>query len=113
MKAAYLNADLEEEIYTEAPEGNDNYKKKYWKLNKALYGLKQTGRAWNNTFNEVMTEFNFIRLESEPCVYVKKNRKGNVTCLLAIYVDDILITGVKDEILKARKCIKSKLILLM
>ena len=40
VKAAYLNADLEEEIYMEVPEGDDNYKKKYWKLNKALYGLK-------------------------------------------------------------------------
>jgi len=52
-----------------------------------------------------MTEFNFIRLKSEPCVYVKKNREGNVTCLLAVYVDDILITGIKDEILKAIGCL--------
>jgi len=29
VKAAYLNVDIEEEIYTEAPEGDDNYKKKY------------------------------------------------------------------------------------
>jgi len=46
VKAAYLNADLEEEIYMEAPEGDDNYKKKYWKLNKALYGLKHNVKVY-------------------------------------------------------------------
>ena len=31
----------------------------------------------------------------------KSIEKGNVTCILAVYVDDILITVIKDEILKS------------
>jgi len=36
MKASYLNAKLEEDTYMEAPEGDKNYKKCFWKLKKAL-----------------------------------------------------------------------------
>jgi len=44
IKAAYLNAELEEKNYIKIPEGDKNYKdkNKFWLL-KALYGLKQAG----------------------------------------------------------------------
>lgn len=45
INSAYLNAELEEEIYMEIPEGHPSHGKAYWKLNKALYGLKQAGKA--------------------------------------------------------------------
>jgi hypothetical protein len=48
VKSAFLNGDLEEDIYVEQPEGyelKDDCDKVY-KLNKALYGLKQAHRAW-------------------------------------------------------------------
>ena len=47
IKAAYLNAKLEENIYMYAPEGHEMYKKKVLKLKKALYGLWQSSRMWN------------------------------------------------------------------
>jgi hypothetical protein len=48
VKSAFLNGDLEEEVYMEQPEGflltyNPNY---VCKMKKALYGLKQGPRAW-------------------------------------------------------------------
>lgn len=67
----------------ESPEGDDSYKKKYWKLNKAFHGLKQTVCACNNTFNRMIIEFNFIRLRREPCIYIKENREGKIIRLLA------------------------------
>ena len=52
IKAAYLNADLEEKIYLKIPLGNKNYNKnKYWLLKKALYGLKQASRMWYKESN--------------------------------------------------------------
>jgi len=93
IKAAYLNAELKEELYMEIPEGDENFKKGYWKLNKAIYGLKQAGRMWNFKINDTLIELGFIRCKSEPCVYVKKDNNNNVICILAIYVDDILIAG--------------------
>jgi len=98
IKAAYLNADLDEEIYMEIPKGCDSEDKGFWKLEKALYGLKQAGRMWNNKLNDTLENINFTRLKSEPCVYVKKDKYNKILCCLAVYVDDIIITGNKREI---------------
>ena len=46
IKAAYLNADLDFDIYTTIPPGDTNFGRGFWKLNKALYGLKKSGRQW-------------------------------------------------------------------
>lgn len=108
VKAAYLNAELEENIYIKAPQGDENYGKRYWKLNKALYGLKQAGRMWNNTLNKVLTEMGLTRCKSEPCLYIKRNKNDKIISLLAVYVDDIIITGVENEILKIKNELKSK-----
>jgi len=43
VNAAYLNAELSEEIFMKSPEGFQDKIKIYWKLNKVLYGLKQSG----------------------------------------------------------------------
>jgi len=69
IKSAYLNAELDEEVYMEIPEGAEYHiKKGYWKLKKALYGLKQSGRLWNNTLDKKLKEIGFHRLMSEPCI---------------------------------------------
>jgi len=108
IKAAYLNADLEEELYMEIPEGSEDYGKGYWKLNKAIYGLKQAGRMWNNKLDSVLTEIGFERLKSEPCVYILKDKNKNIICIIAIYVDDILISGKKSVIDRIKLEIKDK-----
>ena len=50
IKTAYLNADLDEEIFMQQPEGFEKYNDQgnpiVCKLNKSLYGLKQSGRNW-------------------------------------------------------------------
>jgi len=96
IKAAYLNAEVDEELYMEIPDGFEN--RGFWKLNKAIYGLKQAGRMWNNKINNTLLNLNFVRSKSEPCVYYRKDNKNNISCILAIYVDDIIISGKKNEI---------------
>ena len=98
IKAAYLNADLDEELYMEIPEGSSDYGKGYWKLEKAIYGLKQAGRMWNNKLNDILIKIGFERLQSEPCVYVKKNKHNKIICIIAVYVDDMLIAGKKKDV---------------
>jgi len=105
IKAAYLNAKLKEDIYMEIPEGLK--RKGFCKLNKALYGLKQSGRMWNETFNKVLISLNFKRFISDPCVYIKKDNDSNIKCIVAVYVDDIIISGTDAEIKKTKKLIKN------
>ena len=47
VKSAFLNGELEEEVYIEQPEGFPLVEEKYMvcKLKKALYGLKQAPRT--------------------------------------------------------------------
>ncbi|GKD22444.1 retrovirus-related pol polyprotein from transposon RE1, partial [Tanacetum coccineum] len=48
VKSAFLNGDLEEEIYVKQPEGFEviGKEEKVYRLYKALYGLKQAPRTW-------------------------------------------------------------------
>ncbi|KAE8709757.1 Protein farnesyltransferase/geranylgeranyltransferase type-1 subunit alpha [Hibiscus syriacus] len=58
IKNAFLNGNLEEEVYMEVPPGLEGKvtKKTVCKLNKSLYGLKQSPRAWFDRFAKAMTQ---------------------------------------------------------
>ncbi|GKG30912.1 zinc finger, CCHC-type containing protein, partial [Tanacetum coccineum] len=56
VKTAFLNGELEEEIYINQPQGfilpgNEN---KACKLIKSLYRLKQAPKKWHQKFDEVV-----------------------------------------------------------
>ena len=50
--AAFLNGDLEEEIYMEPPEGSTIPAGKILRLRKSLYGLKQSPRCFNKALDK-------------------------------------------------------------
>ncbi|KAD3641087.1 hypothetical protein E3N88_30311 [Mikania micrantha] len=61
VKTAFLNGDLEEEIYMEQPEGFSapGQEGKVCKLVKSLYGLKQAPKQWHQKFDQVMLNNGF------------------------------------------------------
>ena len=97
IKAAYLNAPLDKDIYVSIPQGDSNFGGGYWKLNKALYGLKQSGRQWNLTIDKFLKKQNFKPLKAEQCIYIYKENK-KTRCIVGLYVDDMIITGEKPVI---------------
>ena len=107
VKAAYLYADLKEEIYMKAPEGDPYHDKGFWKLKKALYGLKQAAREWNENISNFIQNMGFKRLISEPCMFVKY-KGSKVVCIISVYVDDFLVTGTDEEIENSVKLLKEK-----
>ena len=95
VKTAYLNADLEEDIYLDVPEScekmTDCNKDVVWKLNKSLYGLKQSGRNWNTVFHSFLCKLNFKQSLADPCVYSKC--VSNALVVVIIFVDDVLVAS--------------------
>jgi len=99
IKAAYLNADLEEKIYLKIPLGDKNYNKnKYWLLKKALYGLKQAGRMWYKEISHFLISIGFKKYNTDKRLFGKYNKNNKLIYILTLYVDDILITKKDNEI---------------
>ena len=103
VKTAFLNGDLNEEIYMEQPEGFSapGQENKVCKLVKSLYGLKQAPKQWHEKFDKAILSSGFKINECDKCVYIKDTNDGYV--ILCLYVDDMLIVGSNDKIIKSTK----------
>jgi len=108
VKTAFLNGDLDEEIYMEQPEGFivPGQEKKVCKLVKSLYGLKQAPKQWHEKFDRAMILDGYKINECDKCVYVKNTDKGYV--IVCLYVDDMLIIGSNIEMIKITKKMLNK-----
>nr|GEU71049.1 retrovirus-related Pol polyprotein from transposon TNT 1-94 [Tanacetum cinerariifolium] len=93
VKLAFLNGDLQEEVYVCQPPRFENLKEenKVYRLKKALYGLKQSPRAWYNKIDKFFHENGFERSQHEPTLYIK--RQGTDLLIVSLYVDDMIYTG--------------------
>ena len=100
VKSAFLNGDLEEEVYIEQPEGFilGNDKNLVCKLKKALYGLKQALRAWYACLDRYLQKQVFKRGNVDKTIYVKVEHK-NLT-IIEVYVDDIIFGSDDDRLSK-------------
>ena len=103
VKNTFLNGELNEEIYMEQPEGFivPGQEKKVCRLVKSLYGLKQAPKQWHEKFDNAMMSNGFRINECDKCVYIKDTVNGYV--IVYLYVDDMLIIGSNNDIIKATK----------
>ena len=104
IDTAFLNGELEEETYVEPPPGITKFdENKVCKLKRSLYGLKQAPRAWNKALVNFLSEFGLKQLKSDVCLFV------NESIIIAIYVDDIIITSKHlDQIVEFKNKILNK-----
>ena len=93
VKIAFLNGNLEEEIYMMQPKSFIAKSQEHMvcKLKMSIYGLKQASRSWNIRFDQAIKSFGFEHNLDEPCVY--KRHQDKVVMFLVLYVDDILLIG--------------------
>ena len=89
VSAAFLYANLDEEIYMLPPEGYDDGSGRVWRLCKALYGLKQAPRQWNSELTVELAKQNFVQSPLDPSLYIKK--EGKDVIYLLDFVDDMLM----------------------
>jgi len=101
VKSAFLNGDLDEEIYMAQPEGFiiPGQEHQVCHLCKAIYGLKQALHQWNLKFHGVLLDYGFTCTVSDSGVYVYRQHGGDSTSsssyilILILYIDDITILG--------------------
>nr|GEV51306.1 zinc finger, CCHC-type [Tanacetum cinerariifolium] len=110
VKTAFLNGDLDEEVYMKQPKGfiMPGNEHKVCKLVKSLYGLKQAPKQWHQKFDEVVLLSGFHLNQSDKCIYNKfdDSGKGVIACL---YVDDMLIFGTnQNQVDKTKKFLSSR-----
>ena len=95
VNAAFLNGDLEEEIYLELPEGFDHPPGTIVQLCKAMYGLVQAARMWMKKKTKILKGFGFKRCKSDPCMFTRKLPNGEHLYVI-VYVDDCVVIGPTD-----------------
>jgi transposase InsO family protein len=103
VKTAFLNGELEEEIYMEQPiafikQGQEH---KVCRLLKSIYGLKQSSRQWYIRFHNAIISYDFKMINEDHCVYIKRSKDKFI--ILSLYVDDILIAGNDKEYVETIK----------
>ena len=91
VKTAFLNGNLNEEVYMDQPMGFIEKGKEHMvcKLKRSIYGLKQASRQWYLKFNDTIVSFGFKENTVDRCIYLKVS--GSKFIFLILYVDDILL----------------------
>ncbi|RVW83183.1 Retrovirus-related Pol polyprotein from transposon TNT 1-94 [Vitis vinifera] len=108
VKTAFLNGNLDEDIYMEQPEGFAKKGNEHLvcKLKKSIYGLKQASKQWYIKFNNTITSFGFKENIVDQCIYLKVS--GSKFIFLILYVDDILLASSDLGLLRETKECLSK-----
>lgn len=69
------------------------------KLNKALYGLKQAPRSWFHRLSTFLLSNGFSCSRADTSLFIYK--RGSCIMYLLVYVDDLLLTGNHDGMIKS------------
>jgi hypothetical protein len=103
VKNAFLHGDLQEEVYMEVPPGWSKPESigRVCKLKKSLYGLKQSPRAWFDRFRRALCNMGYKQCNGDHTIFYRHS--GRKITILAVYVDDIIITGDDEVEIKSLK----------
>jgi hypothetical protein len=99
VKTAFINADVDGDIYVELPEGVEGAEGTVLRLLKALYGIKQAPHLWNLKIDAHLKSLGFKQCLKDTCIYIYtiKREHTNTTSILShciiigLFVDDILV----------------------
>ena len=103
VKMAFFYGTVKENIFIKQPAGYTDGISKVCMLKKALYGLKQSSQIWYNTLAGFLMSQGMKAINANLSVFAKKR------LIIAIYVDDLLLTGLSlDEINKAKQALSKR-----
>jgi hypothetical protein len=99
VKIAFLNGEIEEEVYIEQPQGFEVHSKDthVCRLKKYLYGLKQAPRAWYARIDSYLMRLGFSKSHADPNLYYKV--VNNAPMILLLYFNDLFLIGKESLII--------------
>ena len=103
VKNAFLQGELEDEVYMYPPPGLEHLVKpgNVLRLKKAIYGLKQSPRAWYRKLSTTLNGRGFRKSELDHTLFTLSSPSGIIVIL--VYVDDLIITGSDKAGIQATK----------
>ena len=103
VKTAFLNGELEEDIYMDQPQGFERQGAEHLvcKLKKSLYRLKQSPRAWYEHIDTFFVNEGFTRSHADHSLYIMQT--SHYIVIVIIYVDDLIMMASDMEVLKEVK----------
>jgi len=103
ISSAFLNGDLEEEIYMSQPEGFAVLGKEHLvcRLKKSLYGLKQSPRQWYQKLNKTFMQLGFRHIQSNNCIYVWA--KDGLCIMIPVFVDELTLAATRRPLMDSIK----------
>ena len=88
VKTAFLNGELDYDIYMSQPEGfvDEDKPNHVYKL-RSIYGLKQSARCWNTTLDEYLKSAGYRNSGADGCIYIKsiRNDDGHISFVILAY----------------------------
>jgi hypothetical protein len=92
ISSAFLNGELEEEVYLQYPEGfQQGAHDEFLLLLKGLYGLRQSPHIWHKKLNAVLISLGFKQVLCDHSIWVYQ--KDGVKIILPVFVDDMTIAS--------------------
>ena len=92
IRNAFLNGELEEEVYMRQPEGFAEGGSDYvCRLIKSLYGLKQSPRCWHKKLDSVLSKIGFTQVLCDAAMWVW--RRDDIHVMNPVFVDDMTLAG--------------------
>jgi hypothetical protein len=108
VKTAFLNGEIEEEVYIEQPNGFMIHEKAshVCRLKKAMYGLKNAPCAWYEKIDGHLMSLGFNKSVVDANLYY--NIVGDQCLILVLYVDDLFLTGSESLIVECKRALASE-----
>lgn len=96
IQQAFVQSDLDEDVFMRLPQGCGRLSGMIVKLCKSLYGLKQASRQWHAHLTRCLLVLGFLQCLADACVF-RLMEEGRVVMIIVIHVDDIFAVGEKQR----------------
>lgn len=91
ISSAFLNGDMDAEVYLDPAEEFPEAPGKVWKLLKPLYGLKQSSRQWHKKLDAALSLIGFTQVQCNHSIWVWHKDEQHI--IVPVFVDDMTIVA--------------------